>query len=315
MTRIGTSDLSVSALCLGGNTFGWTSDRDTSFAVLDAYTEAGGDFVDTADVYSAFAPGNVGGESETVLGEWFATSSRRDAVVLATKVGQHPEFRGLGADNIARAADASLERLQTDHIDLYYAHRDDPDTALEETAAAFDALVQAGKVRHIGLSNYSAERIRQWMDIADDNGFARPVALQPHYNLVRRHEFESELAPVATEFELGVMPYFALASGFLSGKYRTRDDFDDSARSGFASVYLNDESVHVLEVADEIAKAHDVAMPTVAIAWLSAKPTVVAPIASARVPEQLKALSAATTFTLSADELDRLDAESARIPA
>jgi aryl-alcohol dehydrogenase-like predicted oxidoreductase len=315
MTRIGTSDLSVSALCLGGNTFGWTSDRDTSFAVLDAYTEAGGDFVDTADVYSAFAPGNVGGESETVLGEWFATSSRRDAVVLATKVGQHPEFRGLGADNIARAADASLERLQTDHIDLYYAHRDDPDTALEETAAAFDALVQAGKVRHIGLSNYSAERIRQWMDIADDNGFARPVALQPHYNLVRRHEFESELAPVATEFELGVMPYFALASGFLSGKYRTRDDFDDSARSGFASVYLNDESVHVLEVADEIAKAHDVAMPTVAIAWLSAKPTVVAPIASARVPEQLKALSAAMTFTLSADELDRLDAESARIPA
>jgi aryl-alcohol dehydrogenase-like predicted oxidoreductase len=315
MTHIGTSDLSVSALCLGGNTFGWTSDRDTSFAVLDAYTEAGGDFVDTADVYSAFAPGNVGGESETVLGEWFATSSRRDAVVLATKVGQHPEFRGLGADNIARAADASLERLQTDHIDLYYAHRDDPDTALEETAAAFDALVQAGKVRHIGLSNYSAERIRQWMDIADDNGFARPVALQPHYNLVRRHEFESELAPVATEFELGVMPYFALASGFLSGKYRTRDDFDDSARSGFASVYLNDESVHVLEVADEIAKAHDVAMPTVAIAWLSAKPTVVAPIASARVPEQLKALSAAMTFTLSADELDRLDAESARIPA
>jgi aryl-alcohol dehydrogenase-like predicted oxidoreductase len=315
MTHIGTSDLSVSALCLGGNTFGWTSDRDTSFAVLDAYTEAGGDFVDTADVYSAFAPGNVGGESETVLGEWFATSSRRDAVVLATKVGQHPEFRGLGADNIARAADASLERLQTDHIDLYYAHRDDPDTALGETAAAFDALVQAGKVRHIGLSNYSAERIRQWMDIADDNGFARPVALQPHYNLVRRHEFESELAPVATEFELGVMPYFALASGFLSGKYRTRDDFDDSARSGFASVYLNDESVHVLEVADEIAKAHDVAMPTVAIAWLSAKPTVVAPIASARVPEQLKALSAAMTFTLSADELDRLDAESARIPA
>jgi aryl-alcohol dehydrogenase-like predicted oxidoreductase len=315
MTRIGTSDLSVSALCLGGNTFGWTSDRDTSFAVLDAYTEAGGDFVDTADVYSAFAPGNVGGESETVLGEWFATSSRRDAVVLATKVGQHPEFRGLGADNIARAADASLERLQTDHIDLYYAHRDDPDTALEETAAAFDALVQTGKVRHIGLSNYSAERIRQWMDIADDNGFARPVALQPHYNLVRRHEFESELAPVATEFELGVMPYFALASGFLSGKYRTRDDFDDSARSGFASVYLNDESVHVLEVADEIAKAHDVAMPTVAIAWLLSKPTVVAPIASARVPEQLKALSAATTFTLSADELDRLDSESARIPA
>jgi aryl-alcohol dehydrogenase-like predicted oxidoreductase len=315
MTHIGTSDLSVSALCLGGNTFGWTSDRDTSFAVLDAYTEAGGDFVDTADVYSAFAPGNVGGESETVLGEWFATSSRRDAVVLATKVGQHPEFRGLGADNIARAADASLERLQTDHIDLYYAHRDDPDTALEETAAAFDALVQAGKVRHIGLSNYSAERIRQWMDIADDNGFARPVALQPHYNLVRRHEFESELAPVATEFELGVMPYFALASGFLSGKYRTRDDFDDSARSGFASVYLNDESVHVLEVADEIAKAHDVAMPTVAIAWLLSKPTVVAPIASARVPEQLKALSAAMTFTLSADELDRLDAESARIPA
>ena len=176
MTRIGTSDLDVSFLCLGGNTFGWTSDRDTSFAVLDAYTAAGGNFIDTADVYSAFAPGNVGGESETVLGDWFTTTGRRQDVVLATKVGQHPEFRGLGAENIARAADASLQRLQTDHIDLYYAHRDDPDTALEETAAAFDALVQAGKVRNVGLSNYSAERIREWMAIADENGFARPVA-------------------------------------------------------------------------------------------------------------------------------------------
>ncbi|TDT66474.1 aldo/keto reductase [Frigoribacterium sp. PhB116] len=315
MTRIGTSDLDVSSLCLGGNTFGWTSDRDTSFAVLDAYTAAGGNFIDTADVYSAFAPGNVGGESETVLGEWFTTTGRREDVVLATKVGQHPEFRGLGADNIARAADASLQRLETDHIDLYYAHRDDPDTALEETAAAFNALVQAGKVRHVGLSNYSAERIREWMAIADENGFARPIALQPHYNLVKRHEFETELAPVATQFDLGVMPYFALASGFLSGKYRSKDDFDDSARSGFASAYLNDESVKVLEVADEIAEARDVTMPTVAIAWLLTKPTVVAPIASARVTEQLEALLAAMRLELSADDLDRLDAESARIPA
>lgn len=315
MTRIGTSDLDVSSLCLGGNTFGWTSDRDTSFAVLDAYTAAGGNFIDTADVYSAFAPGNVGGESETVLGEWFTTTGRRQDVVLATKVGQYPEFRGLGADNIARAADASLQRLQTDRIDLYYAHRDDPDTALEETAAAFDALVQAGKVRHVGLSNYSAERIHEWMAIADENGFARPVALQPHYNLVKRHEFETELAPVSTEFDLGVMPYFALASGFLSGKYRSKEDFDDSARSGFASAYLSDESVQLLKVADEIAEAHHVAMPTVAIAWLLAKPTVVAPIASARVTEQLDALLAALTLELSAADLDRLDAESARIPA
>lgn len=313
MARIGTSDLDVSSLCLGGNTFGWTSDRDTSFAVLDAYTAEGSNFIDTADVYSAFAPGNVGGESETVLGEWFTTSGKRDGVVLATKVGQHPEFRGLGADSIARAADASLQRLQTDRIDLYYAHRDDPDIALEETAAAFDALVQAGKVRHVGLSNYSAERIREWMAIADENGFARPVALQPHYNLVKRHEFESELAPVTTEFGLGVMPYFALASGFLSGKYRSKDDFDDSARSGFASAYLNDESVQVLEVADAIAEAHDVTMPTVAVAWLLTRPTVIAPIASARVPAQLEALTAAAAFALSDDDLERLDTVSARI--
>jgi aryl-alcohol dehydrogenase-like predicted oxidoreductase len=315
MTHVGTSDLDVHALSLGGNTFGWTSDRDTSFAVLDAYAAAGGNFVDTADVYSAFAPGNVGGESETVLGDWFTSRGRRDEIVLATKVGQHPKFRGLGADNIRRAVDASLQRLKTDHIDLYYAHRDDPDTALEETVAAFDAVVREGKVRHVGVSNYSAERIREWIGIADENGFTRPVALQPHYNLVRREEFESELAPVATEFQLGVMPYFALASGFLSGKYRTKKDFDDSARSGFASVYLNDESVRVLAEADAVAKSHDVTMPTVAIAWLLTKPMVVAPIASARVPEQLQALLAGLTLQLSSDELNRLDEASARIPA
>jgi aryl-alcohol dehydrogenase (NADP+) len=202
MARIGSSDLDVYPLNLGGNTFGWTSDAAESFAVLDAFVSAGGNFIDTSDSYMASAPGNVGGESETILGEWFTKRGRRDDIVLATKVSRHPEFLGLAPDNIARAAEASLRRLKTDHIDLYYAHYDDPDVPLADTLGAFDALVKAGKVRHVGISNYSAERIKEWIDVAEANRFAKPIALQPHYSLVARQPFEDELRPLAEEFGL-----------------------------------------------------------------------------------------------------------------
>ena len=211
---IGNSDLSVYPLSLGGNVFGWTADRETSFAVLDGYSSAGGNFVDTADGYSAWVPGNTGGDSERILGEWFEARGNRDDIVLATKVSQHPGFKGLAGDNILRAADASLERLRTDHIDLYYAHFDDQSVPLEETVTALSSLVDAGKVRYIAISNYSPERIEEWFRITEANGLHRPVALQPHYNLVERG-FEDALLGLAERENLGVVPYFSLAARYL----------------------------------------------------------------------------------------------------
>ena len=230
MVAIGTSDLDIFPLALGGNTFGWTSDEDTSFDILDAFTAGGGNFVDTADSYSAFADGNSGGESEMIIGKWMTARGNRDDVVLATKVSQHPEFRGLAPDNIRAAADASLARLQTDHIDVYYAHYDDDTTPLVESLAAFDDLVRAGKVRHVAISNYSPARVREWLGLAKDNGFAAPIALQPHYNLVARRDYEGELQALAVDNGLGVFPYFSLAAGFLTGKYRTREDLAGTQR-------------------------------------------------------------------------------------
>jgi aryl-alcohol dehydrogenase-like predicted oxidoreductase len=305
---VGTSDLQVFPLSLGGNVFGWTADRDTSFAVLDAYTAAGGNFVDTADGYSAWVPGNTGGDSERILGEWFTARGRRDDVVLATKVGQHPDFKGLAADNIRRAADASLERLQSDYIDLYYAHFDDPSVPLEETVAALSELVDAGKVRHIGISNYSPERIEEWFAITEREGLHRAVALQPHYNLVER-AYEQKYRPIAEREGLGVMPYFALAAGFLTGKYRDGVTVD-SARAGGAAKYLDETGRSVLTALDEVAAAHGVSVATIALAWLAAQPTVTAPIASARTLEQLPDLLASVDVVLTADELDALDGAS-----
>lgn len=313
MTRIGSSDLHVFPLALGGNVFGWTADEAASFDVLDAFVAAGGNLVDTADSYSAWAPGNSGGESETVLGHWLASRGNRDEIVVATKVSQHPDFPGLSAENVAAAADASLKRLGTDRIDLYYAHFDDPETPLEETVAAFDALVVAGKVRHVALSNYSADRIRQWIGIAKENGFALPVALQPHYNLVRRQPFERELAPVAAEHGLGVLPYWALAAGFLTGKYRTPADLV-GARSSTVQTYFSDEALATVAVLDEVARDHGVAPATVALAWLLTRPGIVAPIASARTVAQLPALVAAPQLALTDEEVARLDAASAWVP-
>ncbi|WP_138945485.1 aldo/keto reductase [Plantibacter sp. M259] len=306
-TTLGTSDLSVFPLNLGGNVFGWTADRQTSFDILDAFVAGGGNFIDTADGYSAWVPGNTGGDSERLIGEWQELRGNRDELVIATKVSQHPDFKGLSADNILKAADASLERLRTDHIDLYYAHFDDESVPLEETVTALSSLVDAGKVRYLGISNYSAARIAEWFEIVEAKGLHRPIALQPHYNLVER-EFEGELRSIAESEQLAVLPYFSLAKGFLTGKYREGSSVD-SVRAEGAQAYLDDHAA-LLPVLDEVAAAHGVSVATVSLAWLRSQPTVAAPIASARTVEQLPDLLASATLELSADELAALTAAS-----
>lgn len=313
MTLLGTSTIEVFPLALGGNVFGFTSDEATSHAVLDAYVAGGGNFIDTADLYSAWVSGNSGGESETIIGTWAASRRNRSDVVIETKVSQHPAFRGLAASNIRAAADASLRRLQTDYIDVYYAHYDDPSVPLEETVAAFDALRTAGKIREVGVSNYSPARLQEWIDIATRRGFALPVALQPHYNLVERAWYETGLAPVVAAHELAVVPYFALASGFLTGKYRTRADLRGAVRGQMVNRYMSPRGLAVVEVLDRIAAAREVAIPTVALAWLRGRPGVAAPLASARTVEQLPALLASATFELTAQERGELDQVSARV--
>jgi aryl-alcohol dehydrogenase-like predicted oxidoreductase len=303
MATIGTSGIDVSRLCLGANVFGWTADRDTSFAVLDAFVGAGGNFVDTADSYMWRIPGNSGGESETIIGEWFAAHGRRDDVVLATKVSSLPARKGLAAANIDAACYESLRRLQTDHIDLYYAHYDDRDVAQEEYLDAFDALVRAGKVRAIAASNFTAERLRSALEISRRDGLAEFVALQPHYNLMERSEFETALLPLLESEGLSCMPYYGLAKGFLTGKYRDGGAAVDSPRAEGALAYLDDRGRAVLAVLDEIAAGHRVPVPAVALAWLADQPTVTAPIASARTPEQLDALVPMLQLRLTDDEL------------
>ncbi|MCS5723279.1 aldo/keto reductase [Herbiconiux sp. CPCC 203407] len=315
MPRIGTSDLDVFPLSLGGNVFGWTADREESLAILDAHAEGGGDFIDTADTYMASVPGLKGGESETIIGEWFTSRGSRDSTVLATKVSRHPEFPGLGAANIAAAADASLARLQTDRIDLYWAHYEDPETPLEETAEAFDTLVRAGKVRYIGLSNFAIETIERYLEIADAHGWARPVALQPHYNLVHRNDVEENWAPLAEREQLSLIPYYALASGFLTGKYREKDDHEGAVRAKAATKYVSPQGLAVVDALEEIGRAHDASIATTALAWLKAKPTVAAPIASASRVGQVADLVAVGRVDLTADEVARLDEVSAWDPS
>jgi aryl-alcohol dehydrogenase-like predicted oxidoreductase len=311
MTVIGSSDLDVFPLGLGGNTFGWTSDKETSFAVLDAYVAGGGNHIDSADGYSAWVPGHVGGESETVIGEWTSARGNRDSVSIATKVFSHPQFRGLSPKNVLAAADASLARLRTDRIDLYYAHRDDPDVPVAEAAGAFHELQVAGKIRYVGLSNYTATRLREWFAAAAAEGFAPPVALQPHYNLVERTAYETTLAPVVAELGLGVLPYYGLASGFLAGKYRSASDHAGAARQPGASRYLTPTGLAVLAALDSVAADRGVGPATVALAWLRTRPNVVAPLASARTVDQLGALLASATLDLTADEVTALDKASA----
>ena len=310
MAKIGNTDLDVFGLNLGGNVFGFTADEQQSFAVLDAYAAAGGNFIDTADAYSAFVPGNVGGESETIIGKWLTRRGRRDDIVIATKVGSLGTRPGLSAKNIAAAAEDSLQRLQTDHIDLYYAHGDDAETPLEETLQAFDELVRAGKVRYIAASNFTAPRLAEALAVSDREGFARYVALQPHYNLVERG-YEAELAPLVAREGLSTLPYFGLAGGFLTGKYRSKDDAGKSPRAGGALSYLDSRGERVLAALDEVAAAHGTSVTSVSLAWLGAQPTVAAPIASARTVEQLPDLLAAVSLELTPVELAALAEASA----
>ncbi|MDX6739994.1 aldo/keto reductase [Actinocorallia sp. A-T 12471] len=304
---VGTSDLLVSPLNLGGNVFGWTADEATSFAVLDAYAAAGGNFVDTADSYSAWVPGHSGGESEAIIGRWTAARGNRDDVVIATKVGQHPEFKGLKPETIKAGAEASLARLGTDRIDLYYTHYDDESVPVEDIITALDGLVRAGKVRHIAVSNISPERLRASLEFSDREGLAKYVAIQPHYNLVSRDTYEGERAALAVEHGLSAIPYFALAAGFLTGKYRPDGPSVDSPRAQGAAKLLKDpKALDVLAKLDEIAAAHDVDVAEVALAWLAAQPTVVAPLASARTPDQLKPLLSFPDLKLTDTDLTTL---------
>ena len=305
MTRISDTALDVFPLCLGGNVFGWTADETQSVEVLDAYAAAGGNFIDTADVYSAWAPGHSGGESEAILGRWMATRRNRDRIVLATKVGMLPGLTGLSARTIHAAAEASLRRLQTDRIDLYYAHRDDPATPLEETLGALDELVQAGKVRYIAASNYSAGRLSEALAISRRERFARFVALQPHYNLVHRSEYEGPMLELCERENVACAPYWALAKGFLTGKYRPGIPVQ-SARAAGASEYLDARGLRVLEALRGLASAHRTTPAAVALAWLLARPTVVAPIASARTREQLAELLPIATLRLAPQEVEQL---------
>src|SRR6266481_8772910 len=310
MARIGSTKLEVFPLALGGNVFGWTADEKTSFAILYAYAAAGGNFIDTADVYSAWAPGNSGGESETIIGRWLSARGNRERMIVATKVGMHPKFSGLSPATIRTAAEESLRRLQTDYIDLYYAHQDDENTPLEETLSAFDQLVQDGKVRYVAASNYSAARLQEALSTANRGDFVRYVAVQQHYNLVERDKYEGELATVVAREGLSCIPYFALASGFLTGKYRPGAKVN-SQRAESAGAYVNDKGIRVLAALDEVAAAHGAAVATVALAWLAAQPTVVAPIASARTTEQLPDLLRVSSVRLTDAELRKLNEASA----
>ncbi|HWI30143.1 MAG TPA: aldo/keto reductase [Microbacterium sp.] len=315
MTRIGISDLDIFPLSLGGNVFGWTADRETSFAILDAYHSGGGDFIDTADAYSAWVPGNTGGDSERIIGEWLA-SRRPENVVVATKVSQHPEFKGLSAKNVRAAAEASLQRLGVDTLDLYYAHFDDATVPLEETVAAFGDLVSDGLVRYTAISNYSADRIREWVGLARAAGSALPVAIQPHYNLVHRNEVEEQIVPIAEEFDLSLVPYYALAAGFLTGKYRSTDAAGEtSPRAEGASKYATDHGLRIIDALEGIGQAHGVSIAATALAWLRSQPAVAAPIASASRVEQIADLLDGARVQLTAEEISELTEVSAWSPA
>ncbi len=310
MTRLHGTELDVFPLCLGGNVFGWTIDEQRSFAVLDAYFEAGGNFIDTADAYGRRGAGGAG-ESERIIGRWIASRGNREQLVVATKVGISPELRGLSAATIRRGIEGSLERLGIERVDLYYAHRDDPDTPLEETLSAFGELIRAGKIRHAAASNYSATRLQQALRVGERDGMAAYVALQPEYNLMDRDEYEGELEQVCERHGLACVPYFSLARGFLSGKYRRDGEQVRSARAdGVRQAYFNARGFAVLDALDQIAAAHETPLAAVALAWLLAKPTVLAAIASATSTAQLAELLACADMVLSPTEIERLDSRS-----
>ena len=306
--KIGQSDLEVGRLNLGGNVFGWTLDEKQSFEILDAFTEEGYNFIDTANTYAWWVNG-VGGQSETIIGNWLKQKGNRNKMVIATKVGsqtkEHPI--DISRRHILQSVEESLQRLQTDHIDLYYTHFDDGTTAVEETMSAYNDLVKSGKVRYIAASNVSPERLQESFEVADKNGFARYIALQPHYNLVERNGYESDYAPLVEQYGLTVFPYWALAAGFLTGKYRTEADLEKSVRGGGVKKYLDEKGLKVLAALDAVAAKHRSKPATVALAWLLAQPHIGAPIASATSKDQLEDLFAAVKLSLDEEDLIRLD--------
>lgn len=305
--------LDVSSLCLGGNVFGWTADETTSFQILDAFVAAGFNFIDTADVYSKWVPGHHGGESESIIGKWFKRTNNRSKVVLATKLGieMGPGQKGLSRDYILREAEASLTRLQTDYIDLYQSHTDDAETPLEETLAAYSQLVQQGKVRVIGASNYKAGRLAQALEISKARSYPAYQSLQPLYNLYDREDFEANLEKVCQQNGLGVIPYYSLAAGFLTGKYRSERDLEGKARSGTVKKYLNDRGYRILAALDEVAGQYHSTPGKIALAWLMSRPGVTAPIASATSLDQLNDLIDSTNVKLEDAAIKNLDHASA----
>ncbi|MFM0048753.1 aldo/keto reductase [Caballeronia grimmiae] len=308
---IGTSDLKVAPLVFGGNVFGWTADERTSFSILDAFVDHGLNFVDTADVYSAWVDGHQGGESEAIIGKWFKESGKRHKIVLATKVGMLGTRAGLSAANIAAAVDDSLRRLKTDYIDVYFSHLDDDKTPLDETLDAYQKLIAAGKVRVIGASNYKGERLEEALRVSKESGLPAYQILQPEYNLYDREGYETDLEPVVEKHKIAVVTYFSLASGFLSGKYRSKDDTTQAARGSRVEKYLNDRGLNIVDALVEVATRNSTTPATVALAWIIARPSVTAPIASATSVKQLESLAAATQLQLSAEDLKILDEASA----
>lgn len=304
-------DLAPTPLVLGANPFGWTVDTAGSFAILDAFVGGGGRMIDTADGYSYWADGNAGGESERIIGAWLADRGLRDEVLIATKVSRHPEFIGLSATNVRAAALASLDRLGVDVIDVYYAHYDDPEVPIEESVAAFDALIDDGIVREVGLSNYTPERILAWIAAAERGGHRAPRFLQPHYNLVHRAEFEARIQPIAESAGLAVTPYFALASGLLTGKYRSRQELAASPRARFLLTYDSDVTFLVVDEVLRIADELRLTPAAVALAWVRDRPTVAGPIASASSADQVTGLLAGARAELPAEAVARLDSVSA----
>ncbi len=306
--RLGATDLHIAPLVLGGNVFGWTADRTASFAVLDAFVAGGGTMIDTADVYSAWVDGHQGGESETMIGEWLRASGKRDQVLIATKVGMLPGNGGekLAPARIAAACDASLQRLGTDRIDLYFAHQDDDAVPQDAVLEAFGRLIDAGKVRVLGASNFGAMRLKSALDTAAAHELPRYHILQPEYNLVSRHKFEGQLQDLCVVENIGVVPYYGLASGFLTGKYRSADDLGKSVRGGRMGELLEGRGAAVLAAMDDVAAETGGSLAQIALAWLMAQPGVTAPIASATTPAQMDELTGAMTLTLNEDQLARL---------
>ena len=310
---MGHTDLQVAPLMFGGNVFGWTIDAPTSLSLLDAFTDAGFNFIDTADVYSRWQPGNHGGESETIIGQWLARSNKRKDVVLATKVGMDlgDGKKGLSKTYILKAVEASLTRLKTDYIDLYQSHTDDETVSLDETLEAYQQLIQQGKVRFIGASNYSGKRLKEAVAVADAKSLPKYQTLQPEYNLYDRQKFEQDLQPIAQEFGIGVIPYFSLASGFLTGKYKTRADTVGKNRGTRVEKYFDDRGMKILKALDQVADETGAKQASIALAWLMAQPTILAPIASATSTSQLESLLAAPDLKLTEAQLRTLTEASA----